>query len=153
MSGELHFIKGKTGLDRDIPVYFDAGTMTLQPIGGTMKIIVQHQAAVEGEGSPEQTCVWIVGDDGETLPYSESNPTAGEGTAYLKPGQEVTIEIATEVKGSVDEGQIVTPIATMGDIVGNEAPVSGTTTDSTVDPDLDQKADERPGDNDTSSLR
>lgn len=101
-----------------------------------MKIIVQHQAAVEGEGSPEQTCVWIVGDDGETLPYSESNPTDGEGTAYLKPGQEVTIEIATEVKGSVDEGQIVTPTATMGDIVGNEAP---------VDPAVDQKADERPG--------
>lgn len=124
-----------------------------------MKITVQHQAAIEGENpQPEQTCVWIVGDDGETLPYSESNPTDGEGTAYLKPGQEVTIEIATEVKGSADEGQVVTPTATMGDIIGNEAPVSGTTAAAVPgDPEVDQKAGERPdeqaGDDNASILR
>lgn len=46
-----------------------------------MKIVVRHEGASAQE--VEQTCVWIVGDDGETI-----------GTEYLKPGQQVDVDVS-----------------------------------------------------------
>jgi hypothetical protein len=46
-----------------------------------MKIVVRHEGATDQE--VEQTCVWIVGDDGETV-----------GTEYLKPGEQVDVDVS-----------------------------------------------------------
>lgn len=100
-----------------------------------MKIIVQHQAAIEGENpQAEQTCVWIVGDDGETL---------DEGTSYLKAGQEVELDAEVEVVGQPDGEQLNRVKIKLGD-VGPLQNATITEREAKVDPDIDQKADERP---------
>jgi len=69
-----------------------------------MKINVRHEAATaanEPEGSEateEQTCVWVVGEDGVTLT-----------TSYLKPGEKVEIALSASASvvsstGEVTEG-------------------------------------------------
>lgn len=53
-----------------------------------MKINVRNEPATAAdepagsEATPARTCVWVVGDDGET-----------QSTAYPQPGEEVSIEI------------------------------------------------------------
>lgn len=73
-----------------------------------MKINVRHESAQEvaeeTQSHPARTCVWIVGDDGET-----------QDTAYLEPGQALPIEI--EIDAVVDAytfgpvGPIEVPVA------------------------------------------
>lgn len=99
-----------------------------------MKIVVRHEVGTE-DGS-QTTCVWSIGDDGETID-----------TVYLDGGQQVDIEVATEVKGDAEQGQIVDPTLTFGEVgpiavpPGEEKsqPVAG------ISSDTDQKADERGG--------
>jgi hypothetical protein len=72
-----------------------------------VKIIIRQEAGT--------TCAWIVGEDGETLPHSESNPTDGDGTAYLKDGEQVEIDIEIAAVGTED-GQDNYPKATLGEV-------------------------------------
>lgn len=103
-----------------------------------MKIIIKQEA--------DTTCAWIVGEDGETLPYSETNPTEGDGTAYLKSGQQVEIDVEIAARATAD-GQDNYPKAKMGEVT--EIPASGEVAagpvGGEVDPNVDQKAGERPG--------
>lgn len=62
-----------------------------------MKINVRHEGATDQE--VEQTCVWVVGDDGETV-----------STSYLKPGEKVGIEIGGTASIQSATGE-VEPIA------------------------------------------
>lgn len=110
-----------------------------------VKITVRHETD-SSTNAPGEACVWLVGDDGEAVQ-----------TEYLKAGESVDIEIATQVKGSEEEGQIVTPTVTFGQVVPD---ASGETAGAVPgDPEFDQKADQRSGDdepdgaNDTSVLR
>jgi hypothetical protein len=150
VTDELHFIKERSERPKG-PFFFDLSRMSFYNTKGeTVKIIIKQEA--------DTTCAWIVGEDGETLPYSESNPTDGEGTAYLKDGQQVEINVEIAAKATED-GQDNYPKATMGDVI--EIPTAtGVTAGATPgDPEVDQKEGERPGeesqagDNDTSILR
>jgi hypothetical protein len=97
--------------------------------GETVKITIRQEAGT--------TCAWIVGEDGETLPHSVSNPTDGEdGTAYLKDGQQVEIDIEIAARGTED-GQDNYPKATMSEVTAIEAtPPSAQPADTPpVDPD------------------
>lgn len=46
-----------------------------------MKITIRHEPPT-AENAPGQTCVWIIGDDGETTQ-----------TEYLEPGQQTEIAV------------------------------------------------------------
>lgn len=71
-----------------------------------MKINVRHEPATAADEPPgseateERTCVWIVGDDGET-----------QNTAYPKPGEQVTIDVTTTPAVTAAEMGPVTGIA------------------------------------------
>jgi hypothetical protein len=115
----------------------------------SVKIVVrQEESTLDGS---QTTCVWSIGDDGETLD-----------TVYLDGGQQVDIEIGTEVKGDAEQGQVVDPSVTFGEV----GPIAVPSSDEKAQPvagissDTDQKAGERPGEddepggaNDTSVLR
>lgn len=83
-----------------------------------MKITVRHEPATDAgdppgsQDTPDQACVWVVGDDGETL---------ADGTRYLTDGESVEIDITAEGATSTNVGPVMGP----------------------VQPDVDQKADER----------
>lgn len=62
-----------------------------------MKVVVRHEGASEQE--VEQTCVWVVGDDGETI-----------STEYLKPGEQVDLTVSGEATIDAEFGT-VGPIA------------------------------------------
>jgi hypothetical protein len=153
VTDELHFIKERSERPKG-PFFFDLSRMRFYNTkGGTVKIIIKQEA--------DTTCAWIVGEDGETLPYSETNPTDGDGTAYLKSGQQVEIDVEIAARATED-GQDNYPKATMSEVT--EIPATGETAGAVpgnppVDPDVDQKAGERPGeedqagDDDTSVLR
>lgn len=104
-----------------------------------MKVVVRHEPATS-ENAPEDTCVWAIGDDGETI-----------ATAYLKEGEQVDIEVATEVKGDAEQGQIVDPSLTFGEVgpipvpPGEEKAQADAGSLGGVDAETDQKADERGG--------
>ncbi len=85
-----------------------------------MKIVVRHEGLSDQE--VEQTCVWVVGDDGETV-----------STEYLKPGEQVDIQIGASARVETATGE-VGPIATPEAEAAEE-----------VKPDEDQKVGERPG--------
>lgn len=69
-----------------------------------MKVNVQHIPATKpgedspegAEATPEQSCVWVVGDDGETI-----------STEYLKVGEQVSIEIGATASISTATGEVV----------------------------------------------
>lgn len=65
-----------------------------------MKIVVRHEGASDQE--VEQTCVWIVGDDGETT----------LGTEYLKPGEQVDVTVGGVASIDAEFGT-VGPIGTL----------------------------------------
>lgn len=56
--------------------------------GGTMQIKVRNEPATQAdepagsEATPARTCIWSIGPDGETMK-----------TAYVAPGEEVTLDI------------------------------------------------------------
>lgn len=62
-----------------------------------MKINIRQEAATpagepEGsEGTKDRSCIWVVGDDGETV-----------STTYLDPGQQVSIS----TEGAVSTGEV-----------------------------------------------
>lgn len=58
-----------------------------------MKIVVRHEGATDQE--VEQTCVWVVGDDGETT-----------GTEYLKPGEQVDLTVSGEATFDSEFGPV-----------------------------------------------
>lgn len=65
-----------------------------------MKINIRHEAATPENGSDvDQTCVWVVGDDGETV-----------STAYLVEGEQVGIEVGATASIQTATGE-VGPIA------------------------------------------
>lgn len=122
-----------------------------------MKIIVKQEAGT--------TCAWIVGEDGQTYPYSSDAGAEGvEGTVYLKDGQQVELDVEIAAKGTGD-GQLDYPKVTIGEVT--EIPATGVTASGPVggvDPEADQKQGQRPGEahseddqaggaNDTSVLR
>lgn len=119
-----------------------------------MKIMVKQEA--------DTTCAWIVGEDGETYPDASDPGGGAEGTAYLKDGQQVEIEVEIAAVGTED-GQTNYPKATMGEVIEIPAtgvtasgPVGGTTLPGGGDPspkDIVRDDGELGGANDTSALR
>jgi hypothetical protein len=101
-----------------------------------VKIIIKQEA--------DTTCAWIVGEDGETLPYSETNPTEGDGTAYLKSGQQVEIAVEIAARGT-DDGQENYPKAVMGEVTAIEGPTEPARTEDEA-PVTGQTAGAVPGD-------
>lgn len=65
-----------------------------------MKITVRHEPATDSEpgGHPDRACVWVVGDDGETL---------ADGTRYLNDGESVEIDVAVEGATSTNVGPVI----------------------------------------------
>lgn len=73
-----------------------------------MKIVIRHEPAGSQGNEDSQTCVWTIGDDGET-----------QATEYLKEGEQVDLDVnLQEAVQSVEVGT-VGPIATPDD--GGEA--------------------------------